>query len=62
MQPQRKKGKRGRKLIRSIKRDRYSKSFEKRYGMTRGAWVRFKRENPSEVVHARRMNALNRIR
>ncbi len=61
MQPNHKGGKRGRKAIRSVKRKRYAVSFERRYGMSRKAWVTFKRDNSGEVANARREKALAKI-
>lgn len=45
---------------RNVKRTRYTKSFEQRYGMTRAEWRAFKKNNPPAVVHAKREAALLR--
>lgn len=52
-----KKGKRGRKTIRSIKRERYNKSFVRRYGMTREDFRELKKSDP-QAAHALRIKAV----
>lgn len=51
-------GKKGRKTMRAVKRQRYNASFERRYGMSRKAWVEFKETHTPAEVHAKRVAAI----
>ena len=51
----------GDKIGRCVKRAEYTKRFEKRYGMNRTDWVKFKKTATKAEVHQVRQKALARI-